>query len=151
MFAPPPGLSQLAASFIDFLCQGIHRAPLVSSSVNESRSIQAPSAFRSACALCILAFLPERKEAILSSYMSMMRTTCRSNFKREVKLRCGVDHVCVLFHSRHVRERISSMPRAMQMSRCASERSKHPESRMLRRGEDRAHRARDSEDEFDVR
>ena len=29
--APPPGLSQLAASFVDFLCQGIRRAPLVSS------------------------------------------------------------------------------------------------------------------------
>ena len=31
-FAPNRSLSQLAASFIDFLCQGIHRAPLVSSS-----------------------------------------------------------------------------------------------------------------------
>ena len=31
--APPRRLSQLAASFIDFLCQGIRRAPLVSSSI----------------------------------------------------------------------------------------------------------------------
>ena len=31
MLAPPPGLSQLAASFVDFLCQGIRRAPLPSS------------------------------------------------------------------------------------------------------------------------
>ena len=28
--AAPRGLSQLAASFVDFLCQGIRRAPLVS-------------------------------------------------------------------------------------------------------------------------
>ena len=28
--APPRGLSQLAASFFDFLCQGIRRAPMVS-------------------------------------------------------------------------------------------------------------------------
>lgn len=30
-FAPPRGLSQLAAPFVDFLCQGIRRAPLTSS------------------------------------------------------------------------------------------------------------------------
>ena len=29
-FAPPRGLSQLAAPFVDFRCQGIRRAPLVS-------------------------------------------------------------------------------------------------------------------------
>ena len=28
LFAAPPGLSQLTTSFIAFLCQGIHRAPL---------------------------------------------------------------------------------------------------------------------------
>ena len=28
VFAPPPGLSQLSASFVASLCQGIHRAPL---------------------------------------------------------------------------------------------------------------------------
>lgn len=32
LFAPDRGLSQLATSFVDFLCQGIHRVPLVSSS-----------------------------------------------------------------------------------------------------------------------
>ena len=32
VLAPHRGLSQLAASFVDFLCQGIHRAPLISSS-----------------------------------------------------------------------------------------------------------------------
>ena len=31
LFAPARRLSQLAASFIDFLCQGIRRAPLISS------------------------------------------------------------------------------------------------------------------------
>ena len=30
MIAPPRGLSQLSTSFVDFLCQGIRRAPLVS-------------------------------------------------------------------------------------------------------------------------
>ena len=30
--APPRGLSQLVTSFFDFLCQGIHRVPLISSS-----------------------------------------------------------------------------------------------------------------------
>ena len=47
-FAPPRGLSQLAAPFFGFLCQGIRRAPLTSSldalgtifkSVDEPRSI----------------------------------------------------------------------------------------------------------------
>ena len=33
MFAPPLSLSQLAASFVDFLCQGIRRAPLTSSPI----------------------------------------------------------------------------------------------------------------------
>ena len=32
MFAPPRRLSRLAASFFGFLCQGIRRAPLTSSS-----------------------------------------------------------------------------------------------------------------------
>ncbi len=42
---PPRSLSQLAASFVDFLCQGIRRAPLVSFPSSPRSPVRLPGRF----------------------------------------------------------------------------------------------------------
>ncbi len=104
-------------------CRVLHRLPMPRHPLCALSIFLPPHIDRYRCVRnrsCILAII-----AIL--YCHDANTLPQKNFKREAMLRCGVDHdVCFPFATRTARRTHPpfhgrSVPRAMQMSRCASE------------------------------